>query len=112
MMIYKIFRISEWDELVAKGETQGAPIDIQDGFVHFSTKDQVEETAAKHFASSTDLVLAALDANSLGPDLKWEKSRNDDDFPHLYRLLKHNDIIWMKPLPWNGTAHDFPEGME
>ena len=108
MLIYKIFRAPEWAELQAKGETLGAPIDVIDGYVHFSTAEQAQETAAKHFAGEDGLVLLALEADSLDP-LVWEPSRGSQLFPHLYRPLRMTDILWDKPLPLVDGAHQFPE---
>ena len=111
MLIYKIFRASEWAALQSQGETAGAPVDIADGFVHFSTATQASETAAKHFAGQHDLVLLALDADSLGPDLRWEPSRGGALFPHLYRLLRLSDVLWHQPLPLQDGTHLFPDQM-
>lgn len=112
MLIFKIFRADEWAELQATGVTDGAPVDVADGFVHFSTAEQVAETAAKHFAAEDGLTLLALESESLGAALKWEPSRGGALFPHLYRPLKIEDIAWHLPLPLVDGAHQFPEGME
>ncbi len=111
MLIYKIFRRAEWTAFRDAGETLGAPIDLADGYVHFSTAAQVAETAAKYFATESDLVLLALDSDRLGPELKWEPSRGDALFPHLYRPLKRADVLWDKSLPLGATGHIFPEGV-
>ncbi len=111
MMIYKIFRAQEWADLQAKGETLGAPIDIQDGYVHFSTAEQVKETAAKHFANETGLVLLACDADQFEADLKWEPSRGGALFPHLYRAFRITDVAWQCDLPLGPDGHEFPEDM-
>ncbi|MDF1803449.1 DUF952 domain-containing protein [Thalassovita sp.] len=111
MVIYKIFRASEWAQLQADGITDGAPVDVADGFVHFSTAAQAAETAAKHFANEDGLVLLALEADTLGEALKWEPSRGGALFPHLYRPLNMSDIAWHSPLPLVGGAHQFPKGM-
>lgn len=111
MLIYKIFREKEWQELADKGESAGAPVDIADGFVHFSTAEQARETAAKHFAGETGLVLAALDSDALGEALKWEESRGGALFPHLYRDLRLTDVLWTKPLPLVDGTHAFPKDM-
>lgn len=111
MLIYKIFRADEWAQLQADGVTDGAPVDVADGFVHFSTAAQAAETAAKHFAGEDGLMLLALEADSLGEALKWEPSRGGALFPHLYRPLRMSDIAWHQPLPLVGAAHQFPEGM-
>lgn len=109
MLIFKIFRAAELAALHTAGETQGAPIDVADGYVHFSTAAQLAETAAKHFAGETDLSLLAVETDTLGEDLKWEPSRGGALFPHLYRRLRLTDVVWTKPLPWNGNAHDIPD---
>ena len=111
MMIYKIFRRPEWDAFRAAGETAGAPVDLSDGFIHFSTAAQVAETAARHFATESELVLLALDEAQLGPALKWEPSRGGALFPHLYRTLHLSDVVWDKSLPLGATGHIFPEGL-
>jgi uncharacterized protein (DUF952 family) len=109
MRIYKILRAGEWSDLERQGETQGAPVDVADGFVHFSTADQVAETAARHFAGEDGLILAAFDAEALGPALKWETSRGGALFPHLYAPLRRADVVWQAPLPLRDGAHVFPE---
>lgn len=110
MLIFKIFRRPEWNAFRAAGETRGAPIDLVDGYIHLSTSAQVAETAARHFATESDLVLVAVDGERLGPDLKWQPSRGGQLFPHLYRPLRASDVLWDKSLPLGATGHIFPEG--
>jgi uncharacterized protein (DUF952 family) len=111
MLIFKILRSDEWAALRDNGDTAGAPIDVADGYVHFSTAEQAPETAAKHFAGQDDLFLLAVEAETLGAALKWEKSRGDALFPHLYRKLAMTDIVWAQPLPLRNGVHDFPAGL-
>ncbi len=111
MLIYKIFRAPEWADMQARGETLGAPVDVADGFVHFSTAAQASETAAKHFAGEEGLMLLAVEAEKLGDALKWEPSRGGALFPHLYRALHLKDVIWSKPLPLVAGQHKFPAGL-
>jgi uncharacterized protein (DUF952 family) len=111
MLIYKIFRRPEWDAFRAAGQTAGAPVDLADGFVHFSAAPQLAETAAKYFADVSDLVLVACEADRLGPALKWEASRGGGLFPHLYRNLLLGDVVWDKSLPLGASGHIFPEGV-
>lgn len=111
MLIFKIFRRSEWDAFRAAGETPGAPVDRADGFIHFSTASQVVETAARHFAGQSDLVLVAFEADRMGEALKWEPSRGGALFPHLYRTLHLSEVVWDKSLPLGATGHIFPEGL-
>lgn len=112
MLIFKIFRTEEWQELRRTGETDGAPIDVADGYVHFSTAVQAEETAAKHFADADGLFLIAVDAEAAGDALKWETSRNNDLFPHLYRKMTLQDVVWAQPLPLQDGKHQFPAGLK
>ena len=108
MLILKIFRAPEWEALRANGESRGAPIDIADGYVHFSTPEQAQETAAKHFAGVEGLVLLAVEADTLGDALKWEVSRGGALFPHLYRNIKLSDVSASWPLPLVDGVHVFP----
>ena len=111
MMIYKIFRADEWAAFEAAGETLGAPIDLADGYVHISTGTQVAETVSKYFSKGEGLQILALEADTLGDALKWEPSRGGELFPHLYRILRMEDIAWVKPLPLVDGAHVFPDGV-
>ncbi len=87
----------------------GAPIDLSDGYIHFSTAAQAAETAAKYFAGVEGLVLLALESDTLGDALRWEPSRGGALFPHLYRPMRAEDVLWDAPLPVLGGAHVFPE---
>ena len=106
MLIYKIFRRPEWDAFRAAGQTLGAPVDLADGFIHFSTVSQVAETAAKWFATESDLVLVAVRAEPLGADLKWEPSRGGALFPHLYRVLRLDEVAQARALPRSAQGFD------
>jgi uncharacterized protein (DUF952 family) len=108
--IYKICSSGLWDEAQRAGLFRGAPLDQRDGFIHFSTALQVAETAAKHFAGATGQTLVAVDAAMLGEALKWERSRGDDLFPHLYAPLSLAAVLWAVPLPLGPDGrHVFPE---
>jgi uncharacterized protein (DUF952 family) len=97
--IYKICQRAEWRAAEADGKFLGSALDTRDGFIHFSSAAQVAETAAKHFAKQTDLMLVAVDGDMLGAALKWERSRNDDLFPHLYGPLPLTAVRWARSLP-------------
>lgn len=109
MLIFKIFRRSEWDAFRAARETAGAPVDLADGYIHFSTAGQVLETAAKHFATETNLVLVAVEADRLGGALRWEPSRGGQLFPHLYGPLPTATVLRADPLALGADGlHRFP----
>jgi len=109
-IIYKIAPEVLWREAEQNGRFGGAPIDIVDGFIHFSTAAQARETAAKHFAGQTNLLLIAIDATKLGDALKYEVSRGGALFPHLYATLGLDAVLWAKPLPLGADGqHEFPQ---
>lgn len=114
VLIYKIFRNNEYTVLLENGATRGAPIDIKDGFVHTSRAEQLQGTADKYFEGVAGLWLIAIDADSLGENLKWESSpsRGGEPFPHIYRALLTSDIVWAKELPLASNGRPvFPEGV-
>lgn len=110
MMIYKILTADQWAALNAAGSTSGAPVDLADGFIHFSTGAQLAATAARHFGGQGDLVLAAIDPARLGAALRWEPARGGALFPHLYGPLRLADIAWARALPIGPDgAHRIPD---
>jgi uncharacterized protein (DUF952 family) len=109
MMIYKICPAALWREAERDGVFRGAPVDQADGYIHFSTAEQVQETATKHFAGQTDLLLIAVDADSLGDALRWEPSRGGQLFPHLYGELPVSAACSIAPLRLDRSGrHAFP----
>jgi len=107
--IYKISTAALWREAERAGAFTGAPVDLADGFIHFSTAGQAVETAARHFAEQDGLLLVAVDAAALGPALKYEVSRGGALFPHLYAPLPLSAVAWVKPLPLGADGrHVFP----
>jgi len=110
--VYKICSAAEWREAIETGAYHGSAVDRNDGFVHLSAEHQVRETAQRHFAAKRDLVLIALEAEALGPGLKWEPSRGGDPFPHFYGVIPTARARWTAPLPWENGRHRFPPGFE
>ena len=109
MKIYKILRADEWAALQAEGETHGAPVDIADGYIHFSAANQLRGTLDKHFAGVEGLHLLTCDANSMAADLRWEPSRGGALFPHLYRKLRLSDVTAHRPIVLTPQGHDLKE---
>lgn len=102
-LIFKIESQSVWQQASTAGLYTGAPVDVADGFIHFSSADQVSGTLGKHFAGRRNLVLVAIDADALGDTLKWEVSRGGALFPHLYADLTMDSVVDARPLP---DSHD------
>ena len=109
-LIYKIAPAALWREAEITGLFHGAPVDLVDGFIHFSSAAQVREKVAKHFAGQADLLLVAVDADGLGPALKWEAARGGALFPHLYAPLRLGAVRWVEVLPLDSNgAHRIPD---
>lgn len=108
--IYKICPASAWREAERDGVYRGSDDDVRDGFIHLSAASQVAETARKHFFARRGLFLIEIDGDALGAALRWERSRNDELFPHLYGELDLGAVIsvWSLTMRSDGR-HDLPE---
>ena len=103
-LIYKILPREEWRAAEAAGVFEGSAVDLADGFIHFSAEDQMAETLRRHFAGQTDLLLVAVDAESLGEALRWEPSRGGALFPHLYGPLQTSLAVSVVAIEAPGEA--------
>jgi len=99
MRIYKILPRAEWTAAVAAGRFDGSAVDLDDGYIHFSTGGQAAETARKYFLGQRDLVVLEVEGDVLGEALKWEPSRGGDLFPHLYGPLAVGDVLAVREAP-------------
>jgi uncharacterized protein (DUF952 family) len=109
-LIYHMCPFDTWAAALAAGAYHGTPQDEADGFIHFSTGEQIAESARKHRAGQDGLVLVAVDVERLGDRLKWEKARGGDLFPHLYGPLDPAESASVRPLPLGPDGnHVFPE---
>jgi uncharacterized protein (DUF952 family) len=104
MTIYKIVPRLLWAMAIETGTFEGSPVDIADGYIHFSTAAQLPATAEKHFHGVKDLLLVAVDADKLGDAVKWEPSRGGDLFPHLYKSLPTDLATWVRPMASDETG--------
>ena len=136
-MIYKICPRDEWHGARERGQYTGSEDDQRDGFVHFSTADQLAGTLAKHFAGQTDLVLVGVDESRLGSALRWEPSKGKPSkgkpskgepsaghgskaggsgdsvlYPHLYGVLEMSLVEWVRPIGHDDAGgHIVPDGL-
>ncbi|MDH3703389.1 MAG: DUF952 domain-containing protein [Alphaproteobacteria bacterium] len=110
-LIYHLAKAGVWaDAQQSGGAYTGAVEDTADGFLHFSTAGQIIESAARHRTGERDLVLLAVEADGLGDELRWERSRGGAEFPHLYGALPLAAVRWAKPLPLGPDGrHEFPD---
>jgi uncharacterized protein (DUF952 family) len=108
--IYKICSASAWREAERQGVYRGSADDARDGFIHFSSAAQVKETARKHFFGQKALFLIEVDTEALADALRWERSRNDELFPHLYGELDLGAVRAVLSLHARSDGtHDIPE---
>jgi uncharacterized protein (DUF952 family) len=97
-LIFKICPRAEWEKSEHVRAYQGSQKDREDGFLHFSTAEQLVGTLAKYYADADDLLLIAVSSEALGAALKYEVSRNGEPFPHLYGTLSYHCVKWAKDL--------------
>ena len=103
-VIYKIFWAAEWQAAEGSGEFAGSADDIRDGFIHFSTAEQLRGTLEKYFADEEEIILASFEASALGEALRWEISRGGMKFPHLYAALPVNAALQIKRVLKNNAG--------
>ncbi|KAA1259352.1 hypothetical protein LF1_18840 [Rubripirellula obstinata] len=97
-LLYKIIPATEWKAAEAAGSFGGSGIDLEDGFIHLSSAEQVSETLQKYFANQTGLVLLGIDAEALGTTLQWEPSRGGALFPHVYGEIPVSAVKSVEPI--------------
>jgi uncharacterized protein (DUF952 family) len=109
-MIYHMCRAEEWTAAVRAKVYHGSSQDLADGFIHFSTAEQIVESARRHRPGQPRLVLVAVDSSLLGERLHWEPSRGGGVFPHLYGTLNPEESTSVWPLPLGQDGHHvFPD---
>lgn len=111
--IYKLVPQAAWRQAELLGRFTGSPVDLADGYIHCSTATQVRETAAKHFAGESDLLLVAVSAADVEAQLRWEPSRGGALFPHVYGDLPLSAVRAVTPLALGPDGrHVFPETLD
>ena len=111
-LIFHVCKRAEWEAARDRGRYAGSSQDAADGFIHFSTAEQVVASVAKHRAGQDDLVILEVDAAPLGAALRWEPSRGGQLFPHLYGPLPVDAVSRAAALPLGTDArHVFPWGL-
>jgi uncharacterized protein (DUF952 family) len=109
-VIYHMCPEEAWAAAVAAGSYAGTEDDRRDGFIHFSTAAQLRESARRHRAGQSGLVLVAVEAGRLGERLRWEPSRGGALFPHLYGTLAPDEALEIVKLPLGPDGeHVFPK---
>ena len=108
-MIYHMCPAETWAAAKLASTYAGTEDDRRDGFIHFSTAEQVVESARRHRAGQAGLLLIAVESTRLGDRLRWEPSRSGQLFPHLYGVLEPGEVASVRPLPLGADGlHVFP----
>jgi uncharacterized protein (DUF952 family) len=111
LFAYKVLTTEQYAQFKAEGVFKGAPVDLADGYIHMSTREQAAETVAKHFAGQDRLVLLMIDLAPFGDAVKWEVSRGGALFPHLYADLPISAVAGKVVLRIGDDGkHLFPAG--
>lgn len=107
--VYRLLPPDAWEKAVRDGRFIGSEHDVRDGFIHFSTAAQVAETAARHYAQQTPLLLLWVETSALGDALRFEPSRGGALFPHLYAALPVSAVVRVDSLSLAADgAHQLP----
>lgn len=101
---YKVLTAEQMTRLERDGSFAGAPVDLQDGYIHLSTAAQLQETIDRHFAGQTDLWLVAVDLDALADTVKWEPSRGGQLFPHIYGALPLDAVVAYSELHYEADG--------
>ena len=108
-LIFHVCPREAWSAAETAGRYHGSADDYRDGFIHFSTGEQLEASVAKHRAGQEGLLILGVEADALGQSLKWEPSRGGQLFPHLYGPLPAEAVAFVRDLPLGSDGrHLFP----
>ena len=85
-LIYHLVPTQAWEKALDKGVYYPASLE-QEGFIHFSTRDQLLESATQFFPDHRELVVLEISEYQLKPHLKYEEAPDGRKFPHYYQRL-------------------------
>ncbi len=108
--VYRLVSAAEWRDAKQSGIVPKCDIDLKDGYMHLSTRQQVLETARLHFAGVDDLMALEIPFAGIADDVKFELApKRGEAFPHLYRVLRYDDVAAVWPLLREGATFKFGE---
>lgn len=100
-IVYKFVCKTNWSLFIKSGakECKGFDNDLTDGFIHLSTYEQLYSTFIKKY-SLKDKDKFNILALQLKPtdDVRWEKAKNGNIYPHLYSPLLLKNVLWVYSL--------------
>jgi uncharacterized protein (DUF952 family) len=94
-MIYHWCPHDDWDP---RADSYEAASLKEEGFIHFSFRDQVERTATAIDRGKSEMVLLCVDNSGL--DVVVEDSYDiGEEFPHVYGPIPRSAVIQVIPFP-------------
>lgn len=95
-MIYHIAIYSDWEG--QKYNTAFKPPSYEEeGFIHCCSRDQLNGVIERYYPNSDNLILLHIDDSRLNVPVKYEKSTNDELFPHVFGPINKESIIRVEP---------------
>jgi len=91
-IIYRVMDKKEWDCFKKEKRFYGNALDLESGFIHLSTKSQIKDTIKRYFHNQKNIVILQICETKIKENIKWEISRNNQLFPHLYGFLELFDV--------------------
>ena len=82
--VYKIFTETEWNVFQNSGQFDGSDDDLRDGFIHLSTKEQIDGVIERFFSGKHPLYVAEFSGSDFLQRVKWEATTSKELYPHLY----------------------------
>ena len=94
--LFHLVRPTEW-AASAPGESYAPPSLAAEGFVHLSTAAQVAQSAERHFADASELLVLSFERASLEPALRFEEAHGQL-FPHYYGAIDKRSVVQIEEL--------------
>ena len=112
MIIYHITRQQDWQNAQATGIYTADSL-AQQGFIHASTREQVEDTAARFYSGQHGLVLLAIDTLRSRAEVRFDPvalPTGETRFPHIYGPLNLDAVTGVAAFePDSRGRFHFPE---
>ena len=105
--IFHLVARDDWASAQATGSY--APLSLgTEGFIHFSTRDQVLRSAARFYAGRDDMLVLVVDEARVCPPVRYEAAHGEL-FPHVYGALNLDAVEEALPLSRDGDAFVMPD---
>ena len=96
-LIYHIVSATDWAKQESQPDYEASSLQTE-GFIHLSTKEQVDGVLSRYYQNVPDLLLLHVDVAKLTQELRYETATNNDQFPHLYGPLNKTAVIAIEKL--------------